>query len=137
MDGFNALYTKAQERITALSSLAPSKEETIEEMLQKRGYERRDFMKWAASITAMLALPSQFPPLFAEAAKLADRLPLIWLHMAECTGCSESLIRSDAPTIDSLIFDYVSLEYHETLMAAAGWQSEENLEHAMKKYEGR
>ena len=132
MNGFDALYAKAKDRIQALSELPSIKEESIEEMLEGRGIERRDFMKWAAGVTAMLALPSQFTPLFAEAAKMADRVPLVWLHMAECTGCSESLIRSDAPTIDSLIFDYISLEYHETLMAAAGWQAEENLDNALK-----
>ena len=137
MNGFDALYSKAKERIQVLSSLPSTKEESIEQMLEGRGIERRDFMKWAATITTMLALPSQFTPLFAEAAKLADRIPLIWLHMAECTGCSESLIRSDAPTVDSLIFDYISLDYHETLMAAAGWQAEENLEHAMKNHAGK
>ena len=137
MNGFDALYEKAKDRVKALSELPSSKDESIEEMLEGRGFERRDFMKWAAGITAILALPSQFTPLFAEAAKLADRVPLVWLHMAECTGCSESLIRSDAPTIDSLIFDYVSIEYHETLMAAAGWQAEENLDNALEKYKGR
>jgi len=137
MNGFDALYAKAKDRIRALSELPSIREESIEQMLEDRGIERRDFMKWAAGITAMLALPSQFTPLFAEAAKLADRVPVVWLHFAECTGCSESFIRSDAPTIDSLIFDYVSLEYHETLMAASGWQAEENLHNALNKYEGR
>lgn len=137
MNGFDALYEKAKDRIKVLSSLPSTKEESIEQMLESRGIDRRDFMKWAATITTMLALPSQFTPLFAEAAKLADRLPLIWLHMAECTGCSESLIRSDSPTVDSLIFDYISLDYHETLMAAAGWQAEELLEHTMKEHAGR
>ncbi len=137
MNGFDALYEKAKDRVQVLSKLPSSKEESIEEMLEGKGFERRDFMKWAASITAMLALPAQFTPLFAEAAKLADRVPLVWLHMAECTGCSESLIRSASPTIDSLIFDYVSIEYHETLMAAAGWQAEENLDNALEKYKGR
>ncbi len=137
MNGFDALYFKAKDRVKVLSSLPSTKEQSIEQMLENRGVGRRDFMKWAATITTMLALPSQFTPLFAEVAKLADRLPLIWLHMAECTGCSESLIRSDAPTIDSLIFDYISLDYHETLMAAAGWQAEELLEHAMKDHAGR
>lgn len=137
MSGFDALYAKAKDRIKVLSELPAVKEEAIEQILEKQGIQRRDFMKWAAGVTAMLALPSQFAPLFAEAVKLADRIPLIWLHMAECTGCSESLIRSDSPTIDSLIFDYISLEYHETLMAASGWQAEENLEHAMKTYAGR
>ena len=137
MDGFDALYSKAKDRIKVLSSLPSTKDESIEQMLDSRGIDRRDFMKWAGGITAMLALPSQFTPLFAEVAKLADRIPLIWLHMAECTGCSESFIRSDAPTVDSLIFDYISLDYHETLMAAAGWQAEENLEHAINDHAGR
>ena len=137
MNGFDALYEKAKGRVQALSELPSIKAGSIDEMLEDRGIERRDFMKWAAGITAMLALPAQFTPLFAEAAKLADRVPLVWLHMAECTGCSESLIRSDAPTIDSLIFDYISLDYHETLMAAAGWQAEEILEKTLKEYAGR
>jgi quinone-reactive Ni/Fe-hydrogenase small subunit len=137
MNGFDELYAKAKDRIRSLSELPSLKEESVEEMLNGQGIERRDFMKWAAGVTAMLALPSQFTPLFAEAAKLADRVPIVWLHFAECTGCSESFIRSDAPTIDSLIFDYVSLEYHETLMAASGWQAEENLNNALSKYEGR
>lgn len=94
-------------------------------------------MKWAGAMTAMLALPANFTPLVAKAAELSDRLPIVWLHMAECTGCSESLLRTDAPTIDSLIFDHISLEYHETLMAAAGWQAEHNLEHAIEKYKGK
>lgn len=88
-------------------------------------------------VTGMLALPLPFSNLVAEAAELADRVPLIWLHMAECTGCSESLVRADTPNLDSLIFDHISLEYHETLMAAAGWQAEENLEHALETYKGR
>ena len=82
MNGFDALYEKAKERIDILSSLPSAKEESIEQMLEQRGIQRREFMAWAATITTMLALPSQFTPLFAEAAKLADRLPLIWLHMA-------------------------------------------------------
>lgn len=109
----------------------------IAKALEKSGFSRRDFMKWAGAMTAFMALPVSFIPMVARAAELADRLPVIWLHMAECTGCSESLLRTDAPTIDSLIFDYISLEYHETIMVAAGWQAEENLENAMKKYKNQ
>ena len=110
---------------------------SIQQIVQEKGFSRRDFMKWAGAACATLMLPMSFAPTVAKAAELADRLPIIWLHMAECTGCSESLLRSDAPTIDGLIFNHISLEYHETLMAAAGWQAEENLENAMKKYKGR
>lgn len=106
----------------------------VKDILQNNGVSRRDFMKWVAAMTATMALPASFIPLTARAAELAGRIPVVWLHMAECTGCSESLLRSDAPSIDSLIFDYISLEYHETVMAASGWQAEENAHNAMKTY---
>ncbi len=135
---FDKLYNEFENRIKSLEKLPALKENTsAEKMLIEKGFSRRDFMKWAGAITAMLALPSNFTPLMADAIKVVDRLPIIWLHMAECTGCSEALLRSAHPTIDSLIFDYISLEYHETLMAAAGWQAEENIEHAMHKYKGQ
>ena len=135
---YDTLYNTFKERIENLQKLPKMKDDSsIEKVIEENGFSRRDLMTWAGAVTAMLALPSSFTPLMAEAVKVADRLPIIWLHMAECTGCSESLLRSDAPSIDSLIFDYISLEYHETLMAAVGWQAEENLENAMHKYKGR
>jgi len=135
---FDSLYKAFEERIEQLKKLPKMKEDSsIEQVINDNGFSRREFMIWAGGVTAMLALPSSFTPLMAEAVKVADRLPIIWLHMAECTGCTESLLRSANPSIDSLIFDYISLEYQETLMTAAGWQAEQNLENAMKKYKGR
>lgn len=135
---YDSLYKAFEERIELLAKLPKMDEDnSIEKVIKENGFSRRDFMQWAGMVTAMLSLPSTFTPLMAEAVKVADRLPIIWLHMAECTGCSESLLRSANPSIDSLIFDYISLEYHETLMAASGWQAEQNLENAMHKYKGR
>lgn len=132
------LYNRLADRLSELEKLPSFKEDkSITSHLEEKGISRRDFMKWATAMTAMLSLPATFTPLVAKAASLSDRLPIVWLHMAECTGCSESLLRTDAPTIDSLIFDYISLEYHETLMASAGWQAEHNLESAIEKYKGR
>lgn len=131
---FNKLSCRLEE-LEKLPKLHDNK--SIPQLLENKGINRRDFMKWATAMTAMLTLPASFTPLVAKAAQLSDRLPIIWLHMAECTGCSESLLRTDSPTIDSLIFDYISLEYHETLMASAGWQAEHNLESAIEKYKGR
>ena len=132
------LYQKISERLESLAKFPHLKEnKSITQLIEDHGISRRDFMKWAAGMTAMLSLPSTFTPLMAQAAELTDRLPVVWLHMAECTGCSESLLRTDAPTIDSLIFDHISLEYHETVMVACGWQAEHNLEHAIEKYKGK
>ncbi|NDJ26682.1 Ni/Fe hydrogenase [Campylobacter sp. MIT 12-8780] len=130
-------FKELEARLKELESLPSMKgNSSIPKALEEAGFSRRDFMKWAGAMTAFLALPASFTPMVARAAELTDRVPVIWLHMAECTGCSESLLRSDTPTIDSLIFDYISLEYHETVMAASGWQAEENLESAIEKYKG-
>lgn len=110
---------------------------SLSSMLKEKGFTRRDFLKYSSSMAVMLGLSTTFAPTIAKAIELADRLPVIWLHMAECTGCSESLLRSDAPTIDSLIFDYINLEYHETIMAASGFLAESNLENAIKKHKGK
>jgi len=134
----DSLFKELSSRIDELSKLPKlDDKKTIPTLIKENGFSRRDFMTWAASMTALLALPSNFTPLVAKAAEVADRLPVIWLHMAECTGCTESLLRSASPSIDSLIFDHISLEYQETIMSAAGWQAEENLENAIEKYKGR
>lgn len=131
------LLSKINQRLDEVASYKKFKEGSIIQKLEEHGFSRRDFMKWASAMTAMLGLPATLAPSVAKAAELADRLPVLWLHMAECTGCSESLLRTDAPTIETLIFDYISLDYHETLMVAAGWQAEENLKTAMKKYKDK
>ena len=51
--------------------------------LESKGISRRDFMKWAGAMTAALSLPASFAPLTARAAEIANRTPVIWLHMAE------------------------------------------------------
>jgi len=132
------LYQQISSRLSELEKYTPVNEDkSIVDVMSEKGISRRDFMKWAAAMTAMLSLPSSFTPLMAKAAELTDRLPVIWLHMAECTGCSESLLRTDSPGIDALIFDHISLEYHETLMAAAGWQAEHILQDSMKRHKGK
>lgn len=131
------LLEKITLRLNEVEKLPKMKEGSIIQTLEENGLSRRDFMKWAGAMTATLGLSNAFIPAVSKAAELADRLPVIWLHMAECTGCSESLLRTATPSIDSLIFDYISLEYHETIMSASGWQAEENLEQAIEKYKGQ
>jgi [NiFe] hydrogenase small subunit len=41
------------------------------------------------------------------------------------------------PWIDELVLEVLSMEYHETIMAAAGHQAEEQLKEATKKYKGK
>ncbi len=128
---------KVKQRIESLKKLPAIGSKSVKEVLEENGFSRRDFLKWSGALAVSLGLPATFAPVVADAAEVSNRLPVVWLHLAECTGCSESLIRTDAPTIDDLIFNYISLEYHDTIMAAAGWQAEENFEEALKKFKGR
>ena len=43
----------------------------------------------------------------------------------DCTGCTETLLRTSHPDLGDLILNIISLEYHETLMAGSGRQAEE------------
>ena len=71
-----------------------------------------------------------FVPLVAEATELMNRVPVIWIELQDCAGNSEALLRSSAPTVDDLLFDVLSLEYHETLQACAGHDADKQLEEA-------
>jgi [NiFe] hydrogenase small subunit len=62
---------------------------------------------------------------------------VVWLNFAECTGCTEAVLRSSYPWIDELVLEVLSIEYHETIMAAAGEQAEKSLHDAVEKYKGK
>ena len=100
----------------------------VKERAFSRGIARRDFIKLCMTATAMMGLPMSMHSRVVQAAQAADKPPVIWLHFQECTGCSESLLRSSHPTVSSLILDLISLDYHETLMAGSGTQAEESLQ---------
>lgn len=79
-----------------------------------------------------LSLGNEITPLAFEFFQIAPKMKIVWLHLCECTGCSESLLRSELPNFDEFVFDFFSLEYHETLMAANGTKAEELLEEVLK-----
>src|SRR6266571_2567865 len=97
---------------------------------------RRDFIKTCVTATAVMGLPFGMHAQVAAAAQANNNPPVIWLHFQECTGCSETLLRSTHPTASSLILDMVSLDYHETLMAGSGHQAEKSLHDSMLANKG-
>lgn len=113
-------------------------EKEFYDKLEQRGVSRRDFMKYCTALTATMGLSVAYVPKVAEViASPAQRPPVIWLHFGECTGCSEALLRSQYPYVDDLVLETLSVEYHETIMAAAGQQAEDQLHAAVTKYEGK
>lgn len=105
--------------------------------LVRQGVSRRTFLKYCATLASMMALPPAAGLAMAEAMAAARRPSVIWLPFQECTGCTESITRSHSPTLEGMIFDMISLDYQETLMAAAGHQAEEARHAAMKANHGK
>ena len=131
------LFERCQTRLSDLRSSQPANRLDFSEILNDNGIDRRDFMKWVSATTAMLMLPPMFSPLVAEAAELMNRAPVIWLELQDCAGNSEALLRSDGPKIDEIVLDIISLEYHESLQAAAGFQAEKQLDEAIETFKGK
>ncbi|RME68477.1 MAG: twin-arginine translocation signal domain-containing protein [Nitrospirae bacterium] len=110
---------------------------TVYESFIRRGFSRRDFLRFCTIMSATLALPSGFVPKIAEALEKKEKPVLLWLEYQDCAGNTEALLRASAPTVKELVLDVLAVEYHETIMAAAGHQAEKALEDAMKKYHGK
>jgi hydrogenase small subunit len=95
-----------------------------------KGVSRRDFIKVCSAAAAAVGLPAWAGEKMAENAAKGNKPSVVWLHFQECTGCTESLLRTSHPDVGSLILDLISVDYHETLFAAAGKQIEAALESA-------
>ena len=109
---------------------------TIWEQAQMQGYSRRDFLQFCSWIAAAAGIHASGVPQVVEALEKKARLPVVWFHFQECTCCSESFIRSNHPIVSDIILDKISLDYTETLQAAAGHQAEAALKHTMEKFKG-
>jgi len=116
--------------------------ETIDERLMQCGISRRAFLQFCSSLMIAapfgLAITDKITP-EAVAQELGNviRPPVIWLHFQDCTGCTETLLRTSHPDLGDLILNIISLEYHETLMAGSGKQAEAALLQAVDKYSGK
>ncbi|MDO5042970.1 MAG: hydrogenase small subunit [Slackia sp.] len=108
-------------------------------MLESRGVSRRSFMKLCGTLAVMVGLGEAAAPRVAHAleesvigASQGDLYPVIWIEGASCTGCTEAFAQIDAPDAASVVLEMISLNYSETLSAAAGWSMEEAKEQTIK-----
>ena len=109
---------------------------SVWEVAHSKGISRREFIRYASWMAASLGLPASSVGQVVKALETKPRLPVVWFHFQECTCCSESFIRSSHPIVADIVLDKISLDYTETLQAAAGKQAEEALHQTMKKYKG-
>ncbi len=109
----------------------------LQAVADRLGVSRRSFLKFCTGVAATLGLSGGAGIQMAHAVAAAKRPPVIWLSGQECTGCSESLLRSAHPTLENLILDLISLDYHEALSTPAGHLAEEVRLHSMKENWGK
>ena len=73
---------------------------------------------------------------------MVKELPIIWLQMSACTGCTISLLNSASPTIKNILIDqiipgvHLNLRFHATIMAGAGEPAIEVLEDTAAEKKG-
>jgi hydrogenase small subunit len=101
--------------------------------LAARGVSRRDFMGFCAGMAALLGLPRSAAARIAAVLETKPKPSLVWLEFQDCTGNTESFLRASKPTAAEVILDLLSVDYHDTIMAAAGHQAEAALAAATKQ----
>ncbi len=103
----------------------------VSQILESRGISRRSFLGYCAGIAAMIGLSEAAAPQVAQALESViggasgSLKPVIWLEGSSCTGCTESFAQVDSPDVTTVVLELISLNYSETLSAAAGHSMEE------------
>ena len=97
---------------------------------------RRGFLKYCGAVAAALGLGPSMIPKIAKALTGDNRPPVVWLHFAECTGCSEAFLRAADPGVDDILFDVLNVTYHETIQAACGEKAEQNRDETVANHAG-
>jgi len=110
---------------------------SLKEEMRDRGISRRDLLSFCGSMAVVLGLPETAGPAIAQALEHEGKPILVWLEFQDCAGNTESFLRATHPTVADLILDSISLNYHETIMAAAGFQAEEALAQTVKNNAGK
>uniref|UniRef100_A0A1W5LCU5 Oxygen-tolerant membrane-bound [NiFe] hydrogenase, small subunit n=1 Tax=Candidatus Methylacidiphilum infernorum TaxID=511746 RepID=A0A1W5LCU5_9BACT len=111
--------------------------QTFYSLLQQQGISRRSFIKFCTLSAFSLGLGVEVIPEIVHAFETKPRIPVLWLHGLECTCCSESFIRSGHPLVKDVLLSMISLDYDDTLMAAAGEQAEKSLRQTVENYKGQ
>ncbi len=110
---------------------------SVWEVMRAKGYSRRDFLQFCGYAALVAGVKSSGFGAVVKALENNPRPPVLWMHFQECTGCTESFIRSAHPVVADIVLDHISLDYDDTLQAAAGAQAEKSAADTMAKYAGK
>ena len=111
--------------------------DTFYDVMRRQGITRRSFLKFCSLTATSLGLSPAVVPQIVHAMETKPRTPVIWLHGLECTCCTEAFIRSAHPLVSDVILSMISLDFDDTIMAAAGHQALEILDQTIEKYDGK
>ncbi|MGE5193847.1 MAG: hydrogenase small subunit [Deltaproteobacteria bacterium] len=127
--GFPSLNVLAAEEVLCEPACAE-----IERRSLKR-VDRRAFLQFCSSTAALLGLGAAGLSKVVRAVEQAvkQRPSVIWLNFASDSGCTEELLKASYPSAGQLILETISLDYNETIQAAAGDQVEEILQEALHR----
>jgi hydrogenase small subunit len=112
-------------------------EGSVLEACRRRGISRRQFLEFCAAVTATLALPPTYAEAIAEALGKRKKPVLVWMEFQDCTGNTESMLRSLHPTVEDIVLETLSWEYHETIMAGYGKHAEAALHRVVNEEKGK
>jgi hydrogenase small subunit len=104
--------------------------------LEARGVSRRAFLSFCGGVATALSLPRSAAATIAAALEKKTKPILVWLEFQDCAGNTESLLRASRPTVADIVLDVLSVDYHETIMAAAGHQAEAALAATVQNAKG-
>src|SRR6516162_7505923 len=113
------------------------REGSLAEELRRRGSSRRELLYFCAGVAGAFGLPASAAAQIANALTRAKKPILVWLEFQDCAGNTESFLRSSAPSVAEVVLDLLSVDYHETIMAAAGFQAEDALKGVVKNSPGQ
>jgi quinone-reactive Ni/Fe-hydrogenase small subunit len=129
---------KVQKRIDKFNKLHPKNKissENLDEAIKSFDMSQ-EYNRWVSMITAGMRLDPHYEGVVKEGVEQLNKIPIIWLELASCTGNSEGFIKTAHPKVDDLILKYISLDYHDLLMASAGDQSESVLDEIIEQDKG-
>ena len=94
---------------------------------------RRQFLKFCGALGVLIGAGRMAAADIAEGLEQLARKPNVaWSLFQECLGCSVNLLQCRAPQVATIVLQTISLNYHEAVMASAGFQADANFNDMVK-----
>ncbi len=111
--------------------------ESFYDVIRRQGVTRRSFTKFLQPDRRQSRHGSNRRREDRQCARNQGTHAVFWMHGLECTCCSGKLHRSAHPLVKDVVLSMISLDYDDTIMAAAGHQAEAILQETKDKYKGK